>query len=198
MSRKGIPKHKFSDWAGQKVGSRTVVAEAEVRHGMYRWRVRCDCGDEVAVYAAAFVAGRFRSCVPCAAARRLGAQNSSFSGFGPVTGTSFCVFRNAAEKRGIPFLITIEEVAAMYDRQAGRCALTGWPLVFKDYLHQGNASLDRKDSGGAYTVANLQLVDKRINLAKRSLSDEEFVALCRAVAGWAEHGAQMAPLSAVA
>lgn len=49
-------------------------------------------------------------------------------------------------------------------------------------LQEQNLSIDRKDSYKGYTLDNIQLVDKRINMMKGSLSDEEFVDLCVKVA----------------
>jgi 5-methylcytosine-specific restriction endonuclease McrA len=64
------------------------------------------------------------------------------------------------------------------------CALTGWPLEY------GNtASIDHivpKSRGGDNTLRNLRWVDKRVNYAKRDLTDHEFIALCRAVVAHAD------------
>lgn len=43
-------------------------------------------------------------------------------------------------------------------------------------------SIDRIDSSKNYENDNVQLVDKRINMMKGSLSNEEFVNLCTKVA----------------
>ena len=44
--------------------------------------------------------------------------------------------------------------------------------------HDGNASIDRIDSSKGYTKDNIQIVTKTINLAKRSLSDDDFIQMC--------------------
>jgi hypothetical protein len=70
------------------------------------------------------------------------------------------------------------------------CALTGWPLEYGK-----TASIDHiipKSRGGDSTLRNLRWVDKRVNFAKRDLSDEEFIVLCRAVVAYADAMATVA------
>lgn len=43
-------------------------------------------------------------------------------------------------------------------------------------------SIDRIDSNGVYEEGNVQWVDKRINMMKGTLSNEEFIELCTMVA----------------
>ena len=49
-------------------------------------------------------------------------------------------------------------------------------------LQQQNMSIDRIDSNIGYEVGNIQLVDKRINMMKGSLSNKDFIDLCCKVA----------------
>ena len=66
-------------------------------------------------------------------------------------------------------------------RQKCRCPLTGQRLT------KENISVDHiipKSKGGSMGVDNLRLVTKDANLAKHTLLDEEFVALCRSVVSW--------------
>lgn len=53
-------------------------------------------------------------------------------------------------------------------------------------LSQQNLSVDRIDSNKGYEPDNIQLVDKRINMMKQSLSNDEFIELCCKVAE--QHG----------
>ena len=67
----------------------------------------------------------------------------------------------------------------------GVCKLSGLPispgLHSKDYVGR-TVSLDRIVSSiGEYVAGNIQLVHKRVNVAKQNLPDELFVELCRAV-----------------
>ena len=95
-----------------------------------------------------------------------------------------------AERRGIEWALTIEYLADLFEKQNGRCALTGWPLVFfRGATHgRGDASVDRIDSAKGYVPGNVWIVHKDVNFAKQSLSAGEFIEMCRAVARTAQPG----------
>ena len=75
---------------------------------------------------------------------------------------------------------TAAEIAAIWRKQRGRCALTGARL-------DRTAQLDHKlpkARGGDDSPANLQWLSEDVNLAKRAMTDTEFVALCGSVMRW--------------
>lgn len=80
------------------------------------------------------------------------------------------------------FLLTI------YERQKGRCALTGLEMTWDAGRGRlgANISIDRINSFGGYTRDNVQLVCLSANYAKHALSQADFVALCRLVVGVAD------------
>lgn len=88
-----------------------------------------------------------------------------------------------AETRGIPFDITLDDVADLYTKQDRKCALTGWPISFPDvgFRHDSHVSIDRIDSKGGYTAANIQLVHKSVNMMKQNYSQQFFIEVCHAV-----------------
>jgi len=66
-------------------------------------------------------------------------------------------------------------------KQKLRCALSGEKLTSE------NASLDHilpKSKGGLNTVSNIRLTTKNINMARKNLSDEEFIELCKKVSNY--------------
>lgn len=68
--------------------------------------------------------------------------------------------------------------------QGGADALTGEPLAYED-----SPSIDHvvpRSKGGTNDRANLRWVSHRINTAKGTMSDAEFVAMCRKVVAWAD------------
>lgn len=70
------------------------------------------------------------------------------------------------------------QLARLWKSQRGLCALTGRRLT------RENAEIDHKRPqvrGGGDGIENLQWVCKVANRAKRDLTDEEFLALCREV-----------------
>lgn len=85
----------------------------------------------------------------------------------------------AMKLRG-PERATTIEVARMWKRQRGRCALTGERM-------DRTAQLDHivpKARGGDDSIGNLRWVTEAANIAKRHMTDAEFLALCRSVASW--------------
>lgn len=98
--------------------------------------------------------------------------------------------RRATQKR-LPIDIDIAFVLALWDRQQGRCALSGRTLLCDaggegGTLRAGESlrdspSLDQIVPGAGYTAENVQLVTTQCNLAKSTLSSSEFEDLCEQV-----------------
>lgn len=87
---------------------------------------------------------------------------------------SDCWFRNVAQHHHA----NADDLRAIWSAQNGRCALTGAAIRL------GRASLDHITPicrGGTSERSNLQWVTLQANHAKRNLTNEEFVALCRSV-----------------
>lgn len=75
---------------------------------------------------------------------------------------------------------TYLDLARIWKRQRGLCALTGERL-------DRTAEVDHiipKVRGGSDQAGNVRWVTRRVNLAKRDLTDEEFLALCSNVMRW--------------
>ena len=87
-----------------------------------------------------------------------------------------------AETRGIDWDLTIEAVYELYVAQEKVCALSGIQIGWAEIGAVHTASLDRIDSSLGYTLSNVQLVHKDINMMKQTYSNERFVELCKAVA----------------
>ena len=96
----------------------------------------------------------------------------------------FNKFKTNAELRGLDWDITIDDLVNLYKKQKGKCALTGWYIYFPENGHpqKTNASIDRIDSSLGYTLENIQLVEKKVNMMKQQYSQEEFISVCVAVA----------------
>lgn len=78
--------------------------------------------------------------------------------------------------------ITAKQLMALVHRQGYRCALTG------RHLTPDTASVDHiipLSEGGDHAVHNLQVVHKHLNNAKGTMSQHEFIAMCREVVEWA-------------
>ena len=71
----------------------------------------------------------------------------------------------------------------MWDRQEGRCAITGIPMTHRwgDNPPYTNVSVDRIDSNIGYVRENVQLVCKAVNLMKHAMDQAELEFWCMAI-----------------
>jgi hypothetical protein len=104
-------------------------------------------------------------------------KNPSWRGYGDVPGKIHSKLKRDAEKRNINFDLTIEDISDQYESQDKLCAFTGVPLKFGV-----DASVDRIDSQQGYNVNNIQIVHKDLNMMKKDLPNEVFIAWCKLVA----------------
>lgn len=178
---------KGKDYTGMKIGKWLVLRE----DGHYvsprgvkrrKWLCRCDCGTESSIILSCSAYGRRKTtqCVRCA--------NKSFQkydGFGGIPGVFWYSLVKNAESRGRRVDITPEYAWEIFQRQDGKCALSGIDLTLPSKQTEkviSNASLDRIDNSIGYVEGNVQWVDKNVNLMRRTLGVREFVELCRLVA----------------
>ena len=81
-----------------------------------------------------------------------------------------------SEGKGFP---TLKEFREIPERQGYKCALSGVEITPK------RSSLDHRNPrslGGSNDIENLQIVIPMINRAKGTMSQDQFVAMCHAVA----------------
>lgn len=75
--------------------------------------------------------------------------------------------------------ITVEDVYHLWIKQDKKCALTKLPIDFKNKPGYGiTCSLDRIDSDKEYTIDNVQLVHKDVNLMKNYFNQDYFIQIC--------------------
>jgi hypothetical protein len=89
---------------------------------------------------------------------------------------------NRRVKRGIEVNITIDDVMEMYDRQGGKCAVTGIEMTHSIGGFMTNASIDRLDPDGHYELGNIRLVCTGVNIMRMRLTDEDLGHWCEAIA----------------
>jgi len=73
--------------------------------------------------------------------------------------------------------MTEEFLQSLWDKQQGKCALSGIALTHFDFNTKktpANASLDRIDSSRGYLQDNVQFVAYSLNLGKQDFTDEDF------------------------
>jgi hypothetical protein len=104
-------------------------------------------------------------------------NNPAWCGYGDVPGKVHSKLKRDAINRNIDFQITIEEISDQYESQDKLCAFTGIPLTFGI-----DASVDRIDSNEGYNPNNIQIVHKALNMMKKDMTNESFIAWCKLVA----------------
>lgn len=83
--------------------------------------------------------------------------------------------RHRSKRKGLLFEISIDDIRDVWEKQDGRCAVTGekmQKIVDRDNLQTG--SIDQISPGCGYTKYNIQMVTMWANRAKTSLSQEDF------------------------
>lgn len=96
--------------------------------------------------------------------------------------------KSRAGTRGVDHALTLEQVMATYDAQAGNCAVTGVPFDISERLESEDGwkrpyapSIDRIDSRMGYTAENTRLVCSAVNNAMGSWGEAVFIHLAYAL-----------------
>lgn len=179
---------------GETFGLWTVVSE-EVKAGkevtpdnkdrtLY-WLVQCKCGHLAWKNPAHLKDGTSTRCKRCGNKSFISKEGTTELQALLISKFNQIKHNLAARKKvkNLDFDITPEYLNELYDKSK-QCALSGLDisLDISKKLQQQNLSVDRIDSDYGYIKGNIQLVDKRINMMKGILSNEEFIELCCKVA----------------
>ncbi len=73
--------------------------------------------------------------------------------------------------------LKLTTVFDLFEKQEGKCAYTGIPLVFRSN-HIGSISIDRIDSNKPHVADNIVLCTAMVNTMKQDLTVQEFVETC--------------------
>lgn len=170
---------------GQKFGQWTVISD-KIKIGHDRsinWEVQCDCGRKTFRTASVLKAGSTKRCKSCA--RRPYLRDGTLLSTIAINAYNRIINGlNTREKlKDMEFNITPKFIDDLLSKNH-YCALSGIDLSFdiSKQMNDQNLSIDRIDSSKGYTMDNIQLVDKKINMMKGTLSNEEFIDLCKKVA----------------
>jgi hypothetical protein len=176
-------KKKYVD---KTIGTWTVLEfSGRNKYGSRIWLCQCTCGTHRTLTTAYFNEGNKRKATICKKCELSNLDNTNRVNDN-IPNRFWQRFLDHSKKREIEVRITKEEAFSVYLKQEGKCALTEIPLHFTklrtNYNRYTTASIDRIDSAKAYTVDNIQWVEKRINMMKQSYTQATFVELCKLVA----------------
>jgi hypothetical protein len=189
-----------ADIVGKVVGNLTVIAflrsEPYINQKSgrpyrmdYLYECRCICGNLCVAKRALLVTNHVKSCGCLKPENRLRSKHPSWKGHGDISLTMWKYIRGLADKRGIPFEISIEDAWAKFEQQGGKCALSGVPISFahstSSISPNTTASLDRIVNANGYAPDNVQWLHKNINRMKWDYGQEEFIHWCHSVSLYA-------------
>lgn len=135
---------------------------------------RCDCGTEYLMRPEVLKINKTNN---CGCSRR-----GHWQGVGDLSKTFYYRIKRNAKVRNMKFNISMKTLWQLYQKQKGKCALSGLPIVFsRKTAKASTASLDRKNSKLGYTIRNIQWVHKDVNKMKMEYSYTYFLYLCKQV-----------------
>ena len=148
-----------------------------------RWYKHCpSCGREVSYLRKNYAMESHRLGKRCKACSNSDPNNNAHKGYylGVLRKSFAHKYESNAKLRSIDWTVSYEELAQLLIDQDFRCALSGQPISAME--RNNSASLDRIDSSLGYIPGNVQWVTTTVNMCKQQYSQEEFIAMCRAVA----------------
>ena len=153
----------------------------DVRKVDGRWVRECPtCGSEVSHLRRNYCVNASLNEQPCIKCSN--ANNHPAGMFGPVRIAWYNSFQKSAVSRGYAWEITIEDIATLYELQAGKWAFTGWNVGWSETHWNHSASIDRIDNNKGYTLDNIQIVHKSVNMARGTITVNDFMEMCLAIA----------------
>jgi GTP cyclohydrolase II len=148
----------------------------EEKSGDIFWECECDCGQ--------ILVTRARNLLRVRGSRSCGCKKTRVP-WKIIPQFIWGSIESKANVRNIPFKISREFAERLFEKQGGRCALSGTKIEFAQKRRDfglTTASLDRIDSSKAYLEDNVQWVHKVINKMKHNLETRLFVEMCKMVA----------------
>lgn len=111
-----------------------------------------------------------------------------FLGCGQVSGCYMYSLRRNAKTRNLKFELTATYLWELFQKQKGRCALSGVELVFPkthgpQYLVHQTASVDRINNSKAvgYVIGNVRWIHKDLQWMRSDFEDTHFINWCHLV-----------------
>ena len=101
-----------------------------------------------------------------------------------VRGRMYSIYNNSKQRafvKSMDFDISLDFLCNLWDKQEGKCALTGVQLSLKKEKARWNSnlvSLDRIDNDKGYLKNNVWLVTTKVNFAKGTQSYKDFLEMC--------------------
>jgi hypothetical protein len=92
--------------------------------------------------------------------------------------SSFKMFEKGAKCRGLEWNLKYEDVCGLWN---GKCALSNMSLV-DGPNYKRTWSLDRIENSKGYTIDNIRIIHKKLNVMRGAMDNDDFINYCIAVA----------------
>jgi hypothetical protein len=91
--------------------------------------------------------------------------------------------RSRSNRKGIQFDLTVEFLKRLWDKQSGRCAITGINMTHSilEGKIKTNLSVDKINAKLGYTQKNIQLVCNIVNIMKSDMDIKELKYFCNLI-----------------
>lgn len=174
-----------------KIKNWTIISEPFYKGKVKYIKVKCSCGiEKEMIHNRVFHKTLFNKCKSCATKENNSKKiNQGYKSIGNLGGTYYNYLKKKAKQRNLEFDISKEFLWNLFIKQNSKCALSNLNITLSRNLTGKNinfnlisASLDRIDSNYGYTEKNVQWVHKWINTMKNTLSNSDFIYICKSVA----------------
>lgn len=172
----------FKDYTGKTFGKLKAIKRLERPSGSgpYKWLCEClACGRKDCVVHAT----NLKRAQSCGCGKNpTGEKHHAWAGLGELSATFITTLRNRAIARGKEWSVDIFYLWALYQKQNGKCALSGEPITFPKHREsRRTASLDRIENDKGYIEGNVQWVHVDVNFMKYQLSQNRLIELCNKI-----------------
>ena len=182
INKKMHNKRRNLPLVGDRYFNWEVINIIDNSQGKTQLNLQCDCGytttKELGVHYSS------KRCRNCYTTLQTGKENHySRKGYKDLSSTYWTSLKAGAISRDISFSLNIEEAWELFILQSKKCALTDIDISLTHQYSGGEqtASLDRIDSSKGYNKHNVQWVHKTLNYMKWTLTQEEFIHICKLV-----------------
>jgi hypothetical protein len=167
---------KSIDLVGRRFGRLTVLAKVTrlTAKNHTLWLCRCDCGREITSWAPQLRGSKNRrgqtQCKPCSSAE-IGKRKRN-----PDTVLKYLLgrYRDRAEKKGLTFALTLEDVSEIVRQDCHYCGISPFAIFTKHTQRILYTGIDRVDNSHGYVRENVVPCCKFCNQAKMDRTQEEF------------------------
>ena len=166
---------------GDKINKLTFIGYSDNKYRNKHGWFQCDCENKT-IKEINMINVKNNNVKSCGCLLVEGTSIRLRGGYKDISGRYYSSIKCRAFAKNREFSVTLKYLWYLYLKQDRKCKFTGNLLYFKNFdCKKQNASLDRIDSSKGYIECNVQWIDKRVNMMKSTMTDEEFIILCRCI-----------------